>query len=281
MNKRKLPSSLVTNEIKKLILETSYNLPKDVRDFIKLSREKTKDACEKELLDTIISNYEIAEKEKLALCQDTGVFTFFIEEGNIEIEGDDIYTLINKAVSEVYKNGNLRPSIIDDPINGYNTNDNTPVIIHLDKTSNDVLKIKLLVKGGGSENATGLKTMAPSDGFDGVKKYLLELIKEKGINACPPLIIGIAIGGTCEQALLNSKKALFRKIGERHKSEYYSKKEIELKEMLNETNIGVMGLGGKLTVMDLFIEPLPRHMATMVVAISVLCHSARRGELNL
>ncbi len=279
---KKIEPERIVNELKALIMQTSYCLPQDVITAIKRSVAEASGEQEKLLLEAIIKNYEIAKSKKLPLCQDTGISIFFVELGKIEIEGGiDIKELINRAVSEVYSQKKLRPSIINEPINGQNTGDNTPATIHIEHNDSDELRIKFMAKGGGSENASGVTSINPSEGFEGVKKYVNTLVKEKGINACPPLLIGIAVGGTIEQAALASKKALFRKIGNRNPDVVYAKREKELKLELNRSNVGTMGLGGNCTIMDIFIEALPRHMATMNVAVSILCHSARKGELTL
>lgn len=282
MNKRKIEPEKITRELKDLILETSTCLPADVLTSLKKALGETQNEQEKMLLDVIIKNSQIAKDCRLPLCQDTGISIFFVEQGQVEIDGEeDIKDLINKAVSSVYSQKKLRPSIISDPLNGQNTGDNTPAVIHIEHNNSDSLKIKFMAKGGGSENAGGIIALNPSDGFEGVKNYVKTLVQEKGINACPPLIIGIAIGGTIEQAALTAKKALFRKIGKRNPDATYAKREKELKNELNKLNIGTMGIGGTNTVLDVFIEPLPRHMATMIVAVSILCHSARKGEITL
>jgi fumarate hydratase subunit alpha len=282
MTIKKISPEQIVTELKALILQTNFCLPQDVANSIKKLLAEADNEQEKMLLDSIIKNYEIAKDKKLPLCQDTGISVFFVEQGDIEIEdGANIKDLINRALSEVYAQKKLRPSIINDPLTGQNTGDNTPATIHIEHNSSDSLKISFMAKGGGSENASGVTALNPSEGFDGVKKYVTTIVQEKGINACPPLIIGIAIGGTIEQAALAAKKALFRKIGKRNPDTAYAKREKELKSDLNNLNIGAMGLGGKCTVMDVFIEPLPRHMATMIVAVSILCHSARRGEIVL
>jgi len=282
MTKRKIEPEKIVSGLKGLILETSTCLPANVMTSLKKALGETQSEQEKMLLEVIVKNSQIAKNSKLPLCQDTGISIFFVEQGRVEIDGEeDIKDLINKAVSSVYSQKKLRPSIISDPLNGHNTEDNTPAVIHIEHNSSDSLKIKFMAKGGGSENAGGIAAINPSEGFEGVKNFVKTIVQEKGINACPPLIVGIAIGGTMEQAALAAKKALFRKIGKRNPDAAYAKREKELKNELNELKIGAMGLGGTNTVLDVFIEPLPRHMATMIVAVSILCHSARKGEITL
>jgi len=280
MTNRKIKSEQIVQKTVDLVKRCSSRLPKDIIDEISKYKEGQNDEKEKMLVDIILQNAKIADEKKLPLCQDTGISIFFVEVGNIEIEGNrNIGELLNEAVRLVYLEKGLRPSILDDPLNGKNTGDNTPAFIHIEHTNSDHLKISYLAKGGGSENASATAMLNPSDGFNGIKKFVMDLVDEKGANACPPLIIGVGIGGTLDHAALSSKKALFRKIGDRNPKKYYSDKEKELKTALNELNIGAMGLGGHFTVLDVFIEENPRHIATLPVAVSILCHSARRGEI--
>ena len=281
INKR-IRSEQIVRETADLIKRCNSKLPKDVLDEISKCRQSPNDEKEKMLVDIILQNAKIAEDKKLPLCQDTGISIFFVEIGKVEIEGNhNIGELLNEAVSLVYSEKGLRPSILDDPLEGKNTGNNTPAFIHIEHTNSDHIKISYLAKGGGSENASATAMLNPSDGFNGIKKFIVNLVSEKGANACPPLIIGIGIGGTLDHAVISSKKALFRKMGERNQKKYYSDKEKELKASLNELDIGAMGLGGHCTVLDVFIEENPRHIATLPVAVSILCHSARRGEITI
>jgi fumarate hydratase subunit alpha len=282
MSRKKINSEKIISDVANLILNVNYKLPNDIINHIK-SRNNIQPQ-EKELIENILINNKIANKEKIALCQDTGISIFFIEIGtNVEIVGKDlnIEKIINKAIKKAYSNKSLRPSIIDDPLCGKNTKDNTPAIIHLNIIEGNNIKIQYMAKGGGSENLTTAIMLPPSSGFEGIKDLIIKTIKEKGKGACPPLIVGIGIGGTLDKAITLSKKALFRKIGSRNKKKYYKEKELELFEELNKLNIGVMGLGGNFSVMDVFIEEYPRHMATLAVAISAICHSARKGKIIL
>jgi fumarate hydratase subunit alpha len=284
MNKRKIKADLLIEKISELIKTCSTDLPNDVLSSIKDCLNRTNNEQEKKILNVILENANIAKQEKIALCQDTGMSIFFIEMGkDVEIEGEtkDIKEIINKAVQRVYSDKKLRPSIINDPLNGNNTKDNTPAFINIVYNDSNKIKFSFMAKGGGSENASLACVIPPSQGFEGIKDIVVNLVREKGINACPPLIIGIGIGGTLDHALLESKKALLQKIGERNPKEYYAQKELELKNTLNNLEIGAMGLGGSSTVLDVFIKELPRHIASLPVAVSILCHSARRGELTI
>ena len=280
IKKRFIDDKIVIDKTKELIFKANYEIPADVIKEIKKCSKKIIEPSEKRLTKAIIDNAAIAKKRKLALCQDTGISCFFVEIGKVHLNSS-INSLLNKAVKKTYASGKLRPSIVDDPLNGHNTGDNTPASIHIEHNNTPTLKISYLAKGGGSENASGLAMLNPSDGFDGVKDFVIKLIKEKGANCCPPLIVGVAIGGPADKALLYSKKALLRKVGEKNKDPFYAKKEEELKKEINKLNIGVMGLGGVCTALDVFIEPLPRHIATLAVGVSVICHSNRRGSISI
>lgn len=282
MERRRIKAELIIKKVSELIKSVSTDLPKDVYASISSCMDKSNRDSEKKLLAIILDNARIAKENKTALCQDTGVSTFFIEMGkNVEIEGktSNIEQILNEAVKKVYSEKKLRPSIVDDPLNGKNTGDNTPAFVHINYNDSDKISISFLAKGGGSENASAATVIPPSQGFNGIKNFVIDLVRQKGINACPPLIIGIGIGGTLDRALLESKKTLLREIGQRNQNPYYAQKELELKNLLNETGIGVMGLGGSCTVLEVFIKELPRHIASLPVAVSILCHSARRGGI--
>lgn len=282
VNKRVIDDKVIINRTRDLVLNTNFELPQDVLKEIKKCRTKAKTTSEKMLIDVIVENASIAKEQKLPLCQDTGISCFFIELGNVQIRTKKtLPELMNEAVIKAYGINKLRPSIVSDPLKGANTKNNTPAFVDVELTNNSKLKISYLAKGGGSENATGLFMLNPSDGFKGIKEAVLKLVKEKGPNCCPPIIVGIAIGGTADKALAYSKKALMRKIGQRNKDKFYAKKELELKQSINELGIGVMGLGGKCSALDVFIEALPRHIATLAVGVSVICHSTRRGTIEL
>lgn len=278
---RFIDDKIIIDKTSSLILQSSFELPQDVLDSIKSSYKRSSSPKEKMLLDVILKNAKIAKKERLSLCQDTGISCLFVEIGKNVSTSTPIWELMDKAVKKAYSSGSLRPSIINDPLKGKNTKFNTPASVSIEHTKSSGLKISYLSKGGGSENASGLFMLNPSDGFEGVKKAVLSIIEEKGPNCCPPFIVGLAIGGTADKALLYSKKALLRKIGQRNRDKYYASKEIELKGLINRTGVGAMGLGGEYTALDVFIEPLPRHIATMAVGVSILCHSARRGSIEL
>lgn len=270
---KKISCSLLKNKIEELIINSNIKLPKDV--LIELLKFKNL-----ELIKILLENNLIASTKKLPLCQDTGISYFFIEKGLVYFDDKKtIEEIINEAVTSVYSLNILRPSILSEPFIGSNTMNNTPAFIHLEENTSKDLIIKYLAKGGGSENLSKLFMFNPSDSFETIKNKILEHIKDNIINACPPVIIGIGLGGTADSALINSKKVFFRNIGERNLNSYYAQKELQLKEAINNLNIGIMGLKVGPTVLDVFIKEEAMHMATFPVAISVFCHAARRGTL--
>ena len=282
----------ILDTVKLLILKTNTNIPNDIKKYINTQIENNKNLSDQELLFTKIiqENQNIAKKEKLPLCQDTGLSVFFINFGEqIIIDYSEsnyktktISSIVNTAVSEVYNTDLLRPSIISDPLNGFiNTNDNTPAIVHIEHNDSDKLEISYMAKGGGSENSSASIMLSPVDGFAGIKKFVINQYKTKGINACPPLLIGIGIGGSFDYSAMLSKKALFRQIGQRNNNKFYANKEEELLHEINSIGFGVFGLEGKLGAIDVFIETEARHMATLPVSVSFLCHAARRGSIIL
>jgi fumarate hydratase subunit alpha len=272
---RKISEQEIINAISELCYKANTELPKEVLTALKTaSLNETETA--KDIIKDIINNADIALKEHIPLCQDTGTANFFIRLGNdIAIECKNIYETINKAVSQSYTNNYLRKSIVSDPLKRENTNDNTPANIYIDLIEGDKIEITFLPKGGGSENACALKMLNPADGWSGVKDFVLNTVKEKGANACPPLIIGIGIGGDFASVGLLAKKALLRNLGDKNINPFYNQKEIELLEAINNLNIGPMGLGGKTTALSVFIETKACHIASLPVAVCMQCHSHR------
>ena len=273
---RTIKSSDIINKVANLCGEVNFNLPQDIVDAV-TTYIKNDNSVSDNILKEILENAKIAKENKIALCQDTGTANFFVKIGKqTEIIGDDIVTAINKGVSEGYTNYYLRKSIVCDPLNRVNTKDNTPANIYYDYIDGDKIEITMLAKGGGSENASFLKMLTPLDGWNGIKNFVIESIKLKGANACPPIIVGLGIGGDFASVGLLAKKALLRTIGSKNKSDFYNDKEKELFDEINQLNIGPMGLGGKPTALAVFIETKPCHIASMPVAINIQCHSCRR-----
>ncbi|MEA3475650.1 MAG: fumarate hydratase [Candidatus Cloacimonadota bacterium] len=277
---REIKANQITEIVKKLCMDANFYLPEDVIDTIKQAKEKEESQTGKDVFDMILQNIEISESEKLPLCQDTGFAVFFIELGQeVHIIGGNFVDAINDGVRQGYKEGYLRKSIVDDPvIDRINTKDNTPAVIYTDIVPGDKVKITFAPKGGGSENMSTVKMLKAADGIEGVKDFVVDFVKNAGGNPCPPTIVGIGLGGTFDKVAQIAKKALLRPIGSRNPNPKYSEVEKELLERINKTGVGPMGLGGRVTALDVHIETYPCHIATMPVAINIQCHCCRHKE---
>ncbi|MDR0820449.1 MAG: fumarate hydratase [Endomicrobium sp.] len=276
---RKIKSEIIINAVENLCAETNFKLPADVLKSLEQNIVLEKNTA-KDILKEIIENVDIARKEQIPLCQDTGTANFFIKLGrDTEIENGDIYAAVNKGVSLGYTNSYLRKSVVFDPLERKNTKDNTPANIYIDLVSGDKIEITFLPKGGGSENASALKMLTLSVGWDGIKEFVLSAVNDKGRNACPPLVVGVGIGGDFASVGFMSKKALLREIGSENKNAFYGGKEIELLNDINKLNIGPMGMGGRTTALAVFIEEKPVHIASFPVAVNIQCHSCRRKTI--
>ena len=278
---RIIDSKEISKAVEKLCAEANFELPKDVLRALE-TFEKQESGVPKSILGEIVKNAEIAAEDKIPLCQDTGTANFFIKLGkDVEISGGNIYGAVNEGVSTSYKENYLRKSIVFDPLERKNSCDNTPANIYIDVVDGDKIEITFLPKGGGSENASALKMLEPSAGWEGVKKFVIETIKDKGRNACPPLVVGIGIGGDFSSVGLTAKKSLLREIDSVNGNPFYAQKEKDLLEEINGLGIGVMGMGGKVTALAVFIESKPAHIASLPVAVSIQCHSCRRKKIVL
>jgi len=261
-------------------MDSNYFIPEDVRKRIIEMREKEESPVAKAILDQILKNQEIAAEEKMPICQDTGFAVVFVEIGqDVRIEGD-LKNAIYEGVAKGYKEGYLRKSILIDPLKrSPNSGDNTPPVIWYDIVPGDKIRIIVAPKGGGSENMSRTAMLKPADGVEGFKKFVIRTVDEAGGNPCPPVIVGIGVGGTFEKCAWLAKKALLRKIGQRNKDPFYAQLEIELLEEINKLGIGPMGLGGTTTALEVFIEQYPLHVATFPVAVNLNCHAARHKEI--
>lgn len=272
---REIEYNTIVETVARLCKEANYFLGDDVYNALKNGLEKEESPVGKDILNQLIKNADIAKSEEIPMCQDTGFAVVFIEYGaDVRVKGD-----INKAISEGvakgYTEGYLRKSILSDPIKGKNTNDNTPPIIHTIIVPGDKIKITVAPKGGGSENMSAVKMMTPAAGIEGVKKFVIDTVVQASSNPCPPIVVGVGIGGNFEYVAYLAKKALLRNIGERHPDPFYADVERELLEKINRTGVGPMGLGGRITCLDVFIEVFPRHIASFPAAININCHAAR------
>lgn len=273
----------ITSTIKTLCMEAACNLPEDVLHSMKQARKKEDSPLGKKTLDVLLENADLALKNKMPICQDTGMAFVYITMGqDVHIVGGSLEKAIQEGVRQGYQEGYLRKSVVDDPLfDRINTKDNTPAIIHYQVVEGDIFKIVVAPKGFGSENMSQVKMLKPSDGIEGVKEFVLKVINDAGPNACPPMVIGVGIGGSFDKVTLLAKKAMLRKIGSHHQDQRYAKLEEELLMMINDSGIGPAGYGGKTTALSLNIETYPTHIAGMPVAISICCHVSRHKEASL
>lgn len=279
---REIHISQIIDTVKELCIEANYYLSKDIKNALCTAKEDEKWPLAEDLLGQLILNSDIAEKEKMPICQDTGMACVFIEIGqDVHIIGGLIEDAINEGVRRGYEEGFLRKSVVADPINRVNTKDNTPAIIYYDIVEGDKIKITVAPKGFGSENMSRIGMLKPSDGLKGVKEFIIETVKLAGPNPCPPIVIGVGIGGSFDKAACLAKKALIRSIDKRNNNEFYSNLEVELLEEINKLGIGPQGFGGKTTALGLNIEVYPTHIAGLPVAVNVNCHATRHKEREI
>lgn len=283
MNFRMLSEKQITQAVKELFLQCPRILPQDALDALKKAEETEESPVGKSVLKQIIENSHIALAENLALCQDTGTATLFVQWGQgVLFSGSSLTDAINEGVRQAYKEGYYRNSIVNDPLfDRKNTGDNTPCIIHFEMIPGDKVIITASAKGGGSENMGAVRMLKPAEGIEGVKKFVVDTVSNAGGNPCPPIVVGVGIGGSMDKAALLSKKALNRTIGQYNPDERYKELEIELLRLINNTGIGPMGFGGRVTALAVHVEFYPCHIASLPVAVSLLCHSIRHKEVIL
>lgn len=279
---RRIQSSEIGKIIYDSILDISFNLPKDVKSKIHSQLEKEDHSTAKSILGKFEENSRLSEDKKIPLCQDTGMFVVFMDIGqDVAIEGEYIETAINAAVAKAYEDAYLRKSVVDSPLKRINTQNNTPAIIHYRVVPGESIRLNMAVKGFGSENMSRLKMLKPSDGVEGVIDFVVESVKMAGPNPCPPIIVGVGIGGTMEKAALMSKRALMREIDSVHMNDEAKAIEEELYQKINALDIGPMGMGGITTALGVFVEMYPTHIAGLPVAVNINCHSSRHKEVVL
>jgi fumarate hydratase subunit alpha len=272
---REVPYEKIVDAVARLCADANYYIGNDMIEAFKRGLETEDSETGKDILNQLLKNAEIAKSEKVPLCQDCGFAVVFLELGNdVRVKGS-IIDAINDGVRKGYTDGYLRKSILSDPIKGKNTGDNTPAIVHTTLVPGDKIRITVAPKGGGSENMSEVKMMKPADGIEGVKAFVIDRVQRSSSNPCPPIIVGVGIGGTFEYVAYLAKKALLRDIGERNPDPFYADVERELLEKINNLGIGPMGLGGRITALDVFIETHPRHIASFPVAVNINCHVAR------
>lgn len=273
---RTIHTDVIIQNVKEMCIDANLHLSQDMRDAILHAKEKEIGELGKRILSQLCDNMEIAAQEEIPICQDTGMAVFFVKIGqDLHIEGMNITDAINEGVRQGYKEGYLRKSVVKDPLLRDNTKDNTPAIIHYDIVPGEELEILIAPKGFGSENMSRVFMLKPSDGEDGVKNAVLQAVMDAGPNACPPLIVGVGIGGDFEKAAIMAKKALTRNVQERSPLAHIQKMEEELLTKINQMGIGPGGLGGKTTAIAVNIETYPTHIAGLPVAINMCCHVNR------
>ncbi|HDY67988.1 hypothetical protein LCGC14_1572550 [marine sediment metagenome] len=273
---RQINAEKIVNSVERICIDANYNLGEDLITSLKNALEKEESPLGKEVIMQILENAEIGRKEHVPVCQDTGYAVVFIEIGQgVQIVGDSLQKAINEGVRRGYKNGYLRKSIVIDPLDRVNTGDNTPAVIHTEIVQGDSLKITFIAKGGGCENMSRTAMLTPVQGRDGVINFVVETVNKAGANPCPPVIVGVGLGGTFEYASLLSKKAILRPVGSHNKDDSIARLEDELLEKINKLGIGPQGFGGRITALAVHVESYPCHIASLPVAVNIECHSHR------
>jgi len=279
---REINTSDITQVIKELCISANCQLPDDIKNALNSAVGYEESEIGKNVLNTIISNYQIAEKENVAICQDTGIVVVFCEIGqDVHFTGEGLEEAINEGVRQAYKEGFFRNSIVSDPLIRNNSGDNTPSVIHYNIVSGDKVRITVTPKGFGSENSSAVKMLKPSDGIEGIIRFVVETVENAGANPCPPIIVGVGIGGTIEKAALLAKKALVRPADSENEQEHIAKIEKLLLELINDLGIGPQGLGGRATALKVNIETYPTHIAGLPVAVNICCHVNRHVSIEL
>lgn len=271
----------VVQSVEKMILDANVNLDLKMVIRLKLAMENEKSSIAKSVLNEIIENQDIARNENIPMCQDTGVAVFFVEIGNEVFLNFNIEDAINEAVRNAYIKGYLRKSVVRHPLKRENTLDNTPAIIHIVQAMNDYLVIKMAAKGAGSENMSAMKMLTPSEGKQGIIDFVLKTIKDAGGRACPPIIVGLGIGGNFEKVTELAKSAIFRDLDDHSDNEIDAQLEKELYQKINELGVGPMGLKGETTCIAVKVNSYPCHIASLPVAVNIQCHAARHKEIVL
>lgn len=273
----------VTAVIKAMCIESTACLPEDVYRALLDHYQQEDNDLAKKTLKVLIDNANLAKDNMMPICQDTGMAFVYITMGQeVHVTGGSLANAIQEGVRQGYEEGYLRKSVVNDPLfDRINTKDNTPAIIYYDIVEGDSFHIKLAPKGFGSENMSQIAMLKPSDGLTGVKKFVMKVVNDAGPNACPPMVIGVGIGGSFDKVTMLAKKAMMREIGTHHLDPRYAKLETELLTKINESGIGPAGYGGKTTALSLNIETFPTHIAGMPVAVSICCHVARHKEADL
>jgi fumarate hydratase subunit alpha len=286
---RNIPYHVIVEAVRDLAIRAAYELPGDVKQALQDAAAKESNPRARQILDQLIENYQIAEKDRIPLCQDTGLAIVFVELGNQitvtpphDRTDATLITAINEGITQGYQDGFLRKSVVAEPLNHRkNTTTNTPAVIHLTLVSGDRIHITLMAKGGGCENKSQFRMFNPTEKAEHVAAWIVDVVRNAGANACPPFVVGVGLGGDFEQCCLLSKKALLRKIGSHNPDSYYAELERALLAAVNASGLGPQGLGGDTTALGVFIETAPCHIASLPVAVNIECHSHRHAGIMI
>ena len=280
---REINSDTITEAVANLFQQANYELTEDIIDALQKARRQEESPVGQEALDKILENAGIATEDQVPLCQDCGVAVVFLDIGqDVHITGGDLYQAVNEGVRRAYENGYLRKSMVTQPFSDrINTRDNTPAVVHVELTPGDRLRIIALPKGAGSENMTRLGMLTPSAGRQGIIDFVVKAMEEAWANPCPPVIIGVGIGGTADKTMISAKQALLRKVGESSPDDETAALERDILEKVNNLGIGPLGYGGRISALAVHVETFPVHIGSMPVAVCFQCHSARHREISL
>ncbi|MEG0806369.1 MAG: fumarate hydratase [Lachnospiraceae bacterium] len=273
---REINVTQIVDVIERLCIKANRVLPEDVREAITHCRGCEEWKTAQVVLDQIIENYQVADREQVPICQDTGMACVFLEIGqDLHLTGGDLREAVDEGVRRGYQNGYLRKSVVKDPVLRGNTEDNTPAMIYTEIVPGEKLRITVGPKGFGSENMSAIRMLKPSAGVEGIKEFIIDTVEAAGPNPCPPMVVGVGIGGTFDKAALLAKKAIMRELGTHHPDRFYAELEEEMLKRVNELGIGPQGFGGRTTAIGLNIETLPTHIAGMPCAVNISCHATR------
>ena len=276
---REIKVAEISKAVFMLCLDANFALGEDVLASLQTALQVEPSPTGRNVLEQLIVNAEIARDEQVPMCQDTGYAVVFAELGqDVRVVGGDFYAAVNEGVRQAYIDGFLRKSIVADPLNRVNTGDNTPAVIHVEIVPGDKIRLIVAPKGGGSENMSAVRMLKPADGAKGVMDFVVDTVSRAGSNPCPPVVVGVGIGGTMEKVALLAKKALLRKLGEPHPDSFYAGMERDLLEKINKLGIGPQGYGGRTTALAVHIETYPAHIASLPAAVNINCHASRHKE---
>ena len=278
---RKIELAEVTAKIKEMFIEACEDIPENVLKTLKNAETEEQSPLGREVLEKIVENDLLARDKHLPICQDTGVAVVMLTIGSEVVFEGDIYEAVNEGVRQAYTEGYLRKSVVRHPLDRVNTRDNTPAIVHVKIVPGDIFRIDVAPKGGGSENMSVVKMLIPADGVEGIKKLVLDTVFNAGGKPCPPIIVGLGIGGNFEKCAMMAKEALFREIDDKSPDPIARKLEEELLEEINKLGVGPMGFGGTVTCLAVKVNTYPCHIASLPVAINIQCHAARHKSCNL